>query len=137
MPGTAATIDPTREQLARLADSNQTGPVVMVNLLRFKEVADGIDAADRISGFEAYGRYGAAVASHLERVGGRVLLTLAAEESVIGPDPGEWDLVIAVQYPSRAAFIKMVSDPEYLAIHAHREAAVADSRLIACAAVGV
>jgi uncharacterized protein (DUF1330 family) len=132
MPGMTAAIEPTPEQLTRLAESGQDGPVVMVNLLRFKELADGIDADDGISGAEAYGRYGAAVASHLERVGGRVLLALAAEESVIGPDPGEWDLVIAVQYPSRAAFMAMVSDPDYLAIHAHREAAVADSRLIAC-----
>lgn len=137
MPATTATIHPTPEQLARLADSDQQGPVVMVNLLRFKEVADGIDAADGISGAEAYGRYGAAVTSHLERVGARVLLALTAEQSVIGPDPGEWDLVIAVQYPSRAAFMEMVSDPEYLAIHAHRDAAVADSRLIACGQAAV
>ena len=109
----------------------------MVNLLRFKELADGIDAADGITGAEAYGRYGAAVGSHLERVGGRVLLALAAQDSVIGPEPGEWDLVIAVEYPSRAAFTAMVSDPEYLVIHAHRDAAVADSRLIACGAFAV
>jgi uncharacterized protein (DUF1330 family) len=137
MSETPPTIHPTPEQLARLADSDQGGPVVMLNLLRFKEVADGIDAADGISGFEAYGRYGAEVASHLERVGGRVLLAAAPQESVIGPDPGEWDLVIAVQYPSRAAFLEMVSDPDYLAIHAHRDAAVADSRLIACGEVTV
>jgi uncharacterized protein (DUF1330 family) len=109
----------------------------MVNLLRFKERADGVDAADGITGAEAYGRYGAAVGSHLERVGGRVLLALTAQDSVIGPEPGEWDLVIAVEYPSRAAFMAMVSDPEYLAIHAHRDAAVADSRLIACGAFAV
>lgn len=137
MPGATATIHPTPEQLERLAGSDQDGPVVMVNLLRFKERADGVDAADGITGAEAYGRYGAAVGSHLERVGGRVLLALTAQDSVIGPEPGEWDLVIAVEYPSRAAFMAMVSDPEYLAIHAHRDAAVADSRLIACGAFAV
>jgi uncharacterized protein (DUF1330 family) len=137
MTATTAAVEPTAEQLTRLASSDQDTPVVMLNLLRFKEKADGIDAADGITGVEAYGRYGEAVAAHLERVGGRVLLALGPEESVIGPDPGEWDLVIAVQYPSRAAFIEMVSDPEYLAIHAHREAGVADSRLIACGAVVV
>jgi hypothetical protein len=31
----------------------------------------------------------------------------------------------------------MVSDPGYLAIHAHREAALADSRLIACSPLTV
>jgi hypothetical protein len=29
----------------------------------------------------------------------------------------------------------MATDTEYLAVHAHREAALADSRLIACAAM--
>jgi uncharacterized protein (DUF1330 family) len=109
----------------------------MINLLRFKEVADGIDAADGISGAEAYGRYGAAAQPHLERIGGRILLAVAAEESVIGPDAPEWDLVIAVRYPSRDAFVQMVSNPEYLAIHGHRAAALADSRLIACETVPV
>jgi hypothetical protein len=40
--------------------------------------------------------------------------------------------VLAVQYPSRSAFLSMVTDPDYLQVHAHRAAALADSRLIAC-----
>ena len=104
----------------------------MINLLRFKERADGIDAADRITGAEAYGRYGAAVQKFLDGVGGRVVLAVAAPESVIGPHDGEWDMVLAVEYPSRQAFLEMTRDPGYLEIHAHRAAALADSRLIAC-----
>ncbi len=130
-----ASIEPTPEQLERLIGSDHDGPVVMINLLRFKERADGIDAGDGITGAEAYQRYGAAATTHLERIGGRILLAVSAQESVIGPDPGEWDLVIAVRYPSRQAFLQMVSDPEYLAIHQHRVAALEDSRLIACEAV--
>ena len=105
----------------------------MINLLRFKERADGVDAADMISGAEAYERYAAGVLPHLERVGGRVLVAAPAQDSVIGPAEKEWDLVLAVEYPSRAAFLSMVSDPDYLTVHAHRAAALADSRLIACA----
>ena len=128
------TIEPTQAQLERLAAGAESdpGPVVMLNLLRFKERADGIDAADGITGSEAYTRYGAAVQPYLDRIGGRVLLAARATESVIGPDQGEWDLVLAVHYPSRRAFLEMVSDPGYLEIHAHRTAALADSRLIAC-----
>jgi uncharacterized protein (DUF1330 family) len=127
-------IEPTPAQLERLAAAAESdpGPVLMLNLLRFKERADGIDEADGITGVEAYARYGAAVQSHLERVGGRVLLAASPTESVVGPDPGEWDMVLTVQYPSRRAFLEMVSDPGYLQIHAHRTAALADSRLIAC-----
>lgn len=128
-------IEPTPQQLERLAASDDDGPVIMLNLVRFKERADGIDAADGISGAEAYARYGAAVSTFLERVGGRILLAAAAQESVIGPEDAEWDLVLAVQYPSRAAFRAMTSDPDYLAIHAHRAAALEDSRLIACKSI--
>jgi uncharacterized protein (DUF1330 family) len=131
------TVLPTRAQIEALAGAPQTGPVIMLNLLRFKDLADGIDAADGLTGAEAYGRYAAATQPFLERVGGRLLYALAAEECVIGPPEREWDLVLAVEYPSRAAFLAMATDPEYLTIHAHREAALADSRLIACAAAFV
>jgi uncharacterized protein (DUF1330 family) len=123
-------IEPTMEQFERLTATPDDGPVIMLNLLRFKERADGIDKG--VSGAEAYGRYGMAVQEHLERVGGRVLLAMSPEQSVIGPLEGEWDMVIAVEYPSRSAFVSMTSDPGYLAIHGHRAAALADSRLIAC-----
>jgi uncharacterized protein (DUF1330 family) len=131
----SGTIDPTRAQLERLAALDPSQPLVMVNLLRFKQQADGIDAADGISGAEAYGRYAAGVSGHLARVGGEVLLGLAAAESVIGPQDGEWDLVLAVRYPSPAAFLAMVTDAEYLRVHEHRAAALEDSRLIACHSV--
>ena len=129
------TLTPTAEQIGALAGSGDAGPVTMLNLLRFKEIADGVDAADGITGAEAYGRYAEGVAPHLERVGGRLLLAIAANESVIGPAEAEWDLILAVEYPSRAAFMEMATDPAYLEVHAHREAALADSRLIACSAV--
>jgi uncharacterized protein (DUF1330 family) len=128
-------IEPTTEQFERLATSGDDGPVVMINLLRFKEQADGIDADDGISGAEAYKRYGAVATRFVERAGGRILLAVQAAESVIGPSDGEWDMVLAVEYPSRAAFIGMTTDPDYQAIHAHRAAALADSRLIASAPI--
>ncbi len=129
-------IEPTREQLARLAGSDDRGRVIMLNLLRFKERADGVDAADAITGADAYARYAAAVTKYLEQVGGRVLLALSASECVIGPFECEWDMALAVEYPSRQAFLAMTSDPGYLEIHAHRAAALADSRLIACVRLG-
>jgi uncharacterized protein (DUF1330 family) len=125
-------IEPTQAQFERLASAPDDGPVVMLNLLRFKDRADGIDAADDISGAEAYGRYGAEAVPFLKRAGGRILWSGAAQQSVIGPDAAEWDLAIVVEYPSRASFLRMVADPDYQASHRHREAALVDSRLIAC-----
>ena len=124
-------IEPTQAQFQKLAASPDEGPVAMINLLKFRERATGIDEADGISGVEAYGRYGAAVAPFLERVGGRVLMALQAEMSVVGPDALEWDLVLVVEYPSYGAFLKMASDLNYLEIHGHRTAALEDARLIA------
>jgi uncharacterized protein (DUF1330 family) len=132
-------IEPTQAQFERLAASAETdsSPVIMINLLRFKERADGIDADEGITGAEAYARYGAGVQQFLDQVGGRVTLATLPTESVIGPHDGEWDMVVAVEYPSRRAFLDMIGDPAYLEIHGHRAAALADSRLIACTPVRV
>lgn len=123
-------LTPTASQVERLAASESDQPVVMLNLLRFKEQADGID--EGISGREAYARYGEAAAPHLAAAGGRVLSAVEASEVVIGPED-EWDVALLVEYPSRSNFLKMATDPEYLKAHEHRAAALADSRLIACA----
>ncbi len=126
-------VHPTAEQIQALAASGDTEPIVMLNLLRFKAQADGIDAG--VSGAEAYARYSVATEPFLRAVGGRVLLAVQPRQSVIGPPDSEWDLVILVEYPSRAKFLEMATNAEYLEVHAHREAALADSRLIACSQV--
>ncbi|HWE32244.1 MAG TPA: DUF1330 domain-containing protein [Solirubrobacteraceae bacterium] len=123
-------VHPTEEQITQLAGTTNDGPIVMLNLLRFKQRADGID--EGISGAEAYARYSAAVEPFLAGVGGRLLSAIRPSQSVIGPPDSEWDLVLLVQYPSRAKFLEMATNPEYLKIHAHRDAALADSRLVAC-----
>jgi uncharacterized protein (DUF1330 family) len=69
------------------------------------------------------------------RDGGRLLLAVEAKTMVIGPEALEWDMALMVEYPSREKFLEMASDPDYLAIHEHRAAALSDSRLIACEAV--
>lgn len=122
---------PTEQQLASVVSSKDEGPVLMLNLLRFKPMADGID--EGVTGAEAYARYSAATEPFLRAVGGRLRAALAPQQTVIGPAESEWDLVLLVEYPSRAKFLEMAADPEYQQIHAHREAALADSRLIACA----
>ncbi len=127
---TMGSVEPTPDQLRRLAESTDPSAILMLNLLRFKERADGVDAADGISGREAYERYALAVVAHLERVGGRVLHMAAPGASVIGPPDQDWDMLLLVRYPSRQAFLAMVADPEYQAIHGHRAAALADSRLV-------
>jgi uncharacterized protein (DUF1330 family) len=49
---------------------------------------------------------------------------------VIGPDSEQWDDAVLIEYPSREAFLEMLSQPEYQAAAPHRTAALEDSRLI-------
>ena len=125
-------IEPTPAQLEAFLGASGTEPLFMLNLLRFKDTADGPLAAENISGAEAYGRYAAAVAPHLARVGGQVHRAGACSPALIGPEAGEWDLVAIARYPTRQAFFDMISEPSYLETAALRSAALSDSRLIPC-----
>ena len=116
-------IKPTREQIERLATSELDGPVVMLNLLRF---------APR-NGKESYTSYGTGVRASLEKAGARVLWQGRADSVVIGDDDSDgWDAVILVEYPSRKAFLEMVSSGDYREVGERRTAALTDSRLLAC-----
>ena len=127
-------IDPTPAQFeALVAAAGNPAPVFMLNLLRFAEQARPVDGIDGpLSGLEMYERYAAETAPHLARVGGEILWAGACTPAVIGPIDGEWDIVAVVRYPSRAAFLEMIGDADYLAISRLRTASLADSRLIPC-----
>ena len=102
----------------------------MVNLLEF----DRTGASDGESGQEAYGRYGDAVLKMIEAQGGTVLWFGSPRHVFIGDvDADDWDAVGLIMYPSRQAFIEMVSSPEYGDAHTHREGGLADTVVIACA----
>ena len=47
----------------------------------------------------------------LEGVGGRPIFAGRPAESLIGE--GDWDMMVLVEYPTRQAFLDMVSSPEY------------------------
>jgi len=117
-------VEPTSKQVEAFAAAatERAEPVFMLNLLRFAEDA----------GAEAYGRYAAAVGGHLDRVGGAIVWAGACDAALIGPDDPEWHAAAVVRYPSRSAFLEMVSDPEYLEVASDRSAGLADSRLIPC-----
>ena len=67
-----------------------------------------------MSGHEAYLRYGAVAAPVLDRVGGRILWHTESKRTVIGDDTDRYDEIIAVWYPSLAAFTALATDPELL-----------------------
>lgn len=124
---------PTGDQFrAFLAGFPEGEPVVMLNLLRFRERAEYPDDFDAspCSGAEAYQCYGAGAVPRIASVGGRIVWAGDAHPSVIGPTDETWDLVALIEYPSRQAFADMLAQPEYQAVVPHRTAALADSRLV-------
>ncbi len=85
----------------------------MLNLLKFREKAIYKDGrVENISGREAYMRYAAAMTKIVEREGGRILFTGRIAGLVIGEVGDIWDVAAIMEYPSRAAFQKIVTLPE-------------------------
>lgn len=120
-----STIEPTQEQLQEIA-ARPDGPVVMVNLLRYKRDADGNKV-----GAESYATYSELVTPILLDIGAKPVWGGGVDSIVIADHGHQWDSVLLVEYPSPAAFIQMVTSPEYLAIHHHRVEALEEAGLIA------
>jgi uncharacterized protein (DUF1330 family) len=114
---------PNREALAAFAGRASDGPVYMLNLLEF--LPDG--------GAERYAEYGTAVAPLLEKAGGKAIFAGGPAESLIGE--GSWDMMLLVSYPTRQAFLDMVSSPEYQEIEHLRSEGLARSELRAMDAI--
>ena len=107
-----------REFLER-SRSGDDGPIVMLNLLALKP--DG--------GAEKYMEYGEAVAPILAGVGGKPAFMGKGSSALIGGGDRVWDMVLLVEYPSRAAFLEMIGSPEYQAIAHLRTEALTASEL--------
>jgi uncharacterized protein (DUF1330 family) len=119
-----SSLEPTAEQFAELAARPPDEPVVMVNLLKFKQPG----------GLERYMQYGQEVVPHLQRAGAKVRFGGTAPGVVVGEEAPWWEVILIVEYPSPAAFIGMVTGEEYLKIHEHRAAALDRGDLIATSA---
>lgn len=122
-------IDPTREQFDAFKALPRDTPILMLNLIRLKETASYPDG-ETCSGAEAYRRYGEHSGPIFRKLGGEILWRGRQECMVIGPDDKQWDIAFVARYPTAAAFMAMVTDPDYQAIVIHRQVAVLDSRLI-------
>lgn len=135
MTAAPAYLDVSDAQGAAFFGTPDEGPVVMLNLLRFRETADYAHAPDLaphtpISGREAYARYMRDMLPLLRQSGGEVLFSGTATHFLIGPRDESWDHVLLVRQASKASFLAFASDPEAQHITAHRTAAICNSRLL-------
>jgi uncharacterized protein (DUF1330 family) len=85
-------------------------PVVMVNLMRFRDRSLDGDG----SGWDAYLRYSALTVPMIKARGGTLLWTGNARAVALGAEQdNRWDYVALVYYPSVAAFLDMMTSAEY------------------------
>jgi uncharacterized protein (DUF1330 family) len=126
---------PTQETGRAFLQRAIKGPVVMLNLLRFRNVADysaspELAPATPISGAEAYDRYVAHTLPHLKKSGGELMFLGEGGPFLIGPEDERWDRAMLVRQRDVASFMAFATNAAYLAGLGHRVAAVEDSRLL-------
>jgi uncharacterized protein (DUF1330 family) len=93
-----------------LSELDPAAPVVMLNLMRFRERALDGDG----SGWDAYLRYSALTVPMIKARGGTLLWTGNAKAVALGAEAGnQWDYVALVYYPTLAAFTDMMTSPDY------------------------
>jgi uncharacterized protein (DUF1330 family) len=122
---------PTHSRVDALMADTSDGPVVMLNLLKFRAKAVYPDGRPSdLTGRQAYDLYAAPMQKVIEDGGGRVLFGGAIASLVIGEVEDLWDTCVLVEYPSAAAFAAIVTSPEVAEIVVHRAAGLDGQLLI-------
>src|SRR3979490_2627097 len=86
------------------------GPIVMANLMRFHNRSLDGDGSRR----GPYLRYRALTVPMIKARGGTLLWTGNAKAVALGVQDGnQWDYLALVYYPDVAAFIDMMTSPDY------------------------
>ena len=120
---------PGKEQIERLLAGADERPVVMLNLLSFKERADAPDAG--LTGEQAYQRYADDMTKFVVSRGGRILWTGRVDGQVIGSGAEDFAMAALVEYPSRKAFVEIAMSREVAAFGVHRAAGLDGQWLLA------
>lgn len=103
------------------------GAVVMINLVRFKDWSGDGNG----SGWDAYIRYSDMTMPLIKQRGGTVLWAGDVWGAAYGDAQTAWNYAVLVRYPSKEAFLDMVTSAEYAAANVHRDHAVLDHQILA------
>ena len=120
---------PTQEQIQALLTGPADRPVVMLNLLRFKDRATAPD--EGLTGEEAYQRYADDMTRFVASKGGRVIWSGRVDSQVIGSDASGFHMAALMEYPSRKAFVEIATSPHVAEIGVHRAAGLEGQWLLA------
>ncbi|MBV9045219.1 MAG: DUF1330 domain-containing protein [Alphaproteobacteria bacterium] len=124
---------PAQDRVMALMGDKSDAPIVMLNLLKFRDKAEYADGrATTLTGREAYMLYGAPMQKLVESHGGKFHFSGTIDQLVIGEVGEMWDVVALMEYPSPSAFAKIATSPEVAEIGVHRAAGLAGQLLIRC-----
>jgi hypothetical protein len=128
-------LEPTEATGRAFFSKGLMGRIVMLNLLRFRAVADytaspDLAPASPITGEQAYRRYIEHTLPFLKQSGGELLFLGRGGAFLIGPADERWDAAMLVRQASVASFLAFASNENYLRGMGHRLAALEDSRLL-------
>ncbi len=116
-----------QEQFKAFAQLPMDTPLVMLNLLKFKDRV----SETGLSGAESYAAYMRQAAPFFAKAGAEILFMGKPQTMLIGPeDENLWDKVLLVKYNTISSFLEMVQAEGYPA-HVRKQA-LNDSRLIHC-----
>src|SRR5215831_11556519 len=95
-------LEPTQESGREFIQRNISGQVVMLNLLRFKKIADysatpELTPANPISGEAAYKIYIEQTLPYLKKTGGDIVFLGKGGHFLIGPTNEKWDFVMLIR----------------------------------------
>jgi uncharacterized protein (DUF1330 family) len=126
---------PTQEAGRAFVMRQIQGSVVMLNLIRFRKVADysttpELMPKEPISGEKAYQLYIEHSLPFLTDSGGEILFMGEGGAFLIGPANEHWDAVLLIRQNSVNSFLAFESNQDYMKGIGHRTAALEDSRLL-------
>jgi len=128
-------LEPTQESGRAFFRRQIQGEVTMLNLLRFRAIADysahpELAPQNPVSGAQAFDFYIQHTMPFLQQSGGDLIFLGEGGHYLIGPEHERWDLAMLVRQSSMDSFFAFASNTEYLAGIGHRTAALEDSRLL-------
>lgn len=121
-------VTPSKDQIAQLMAYPKNTPVVMTNILKFKDIT----IHGNETGQEAYMRYMKNVRPFIAQAEATIIWKGDVAAMVIGDSTNQPDMILIVNYPTVDHFLKMVADPEYQKIANDRTLALEYGGLIAC-----
>ena len=126
---------PTQEAGQNFIMREIKGNVIMLNLLRFRKIADYSNSPELtpnnpISGKDAYQLYIEHTLPFLKSSGGEILFMGEGGNYLIGPNDEQWDAVLLIKQNNVESFLNFESNQDYLKGIGLRTAALEDSRLL-------